>query len=518
MNGTDPRGRSRARLAAIAVISLAAIVCLLAGSRATAGTYRATQCNSSVGAGFRALLFHRTSSHYVAHSSCKGEGLTIRHREGNHATRGGRYGSWTLNAPKGARIVRARVRIAGQGRSGHRPKLVVGTEANKQVRLGRITDQVRTAAWSSSTGATSLSASLRCVRHGHCGEGKGAVLALHRINLLISDVTGPALGLGGSIFEGGARRGRQPLAAIASDSGGGVHRVAVEVNGRTVAAKPNRCAVRGNFALRPQPCPEHVVSSFVLRTASSPFRQGLNDVRVCASDFARDSTANRRCSHHHVRIDNRCPLSGRPAADLSASFAGGRNRITVPSNSRARVGGRLSDTDGNPVSGAVVCIASTTRGERFGLERVVATPSTDAQGRFHARLPKGPNRAIRIANWPDGSAALERRLLLGSKAIPKLRLRPKRTIRNGKRVRFSVALPSPSAGHRRVEVQARSGHRWIRVARGRTGANGSWHGSYRFRATTGTRRYAFRAIAPHSKGYPFQPGHSKIRHARVKGR
>jgi hypothetical protein len=492
------------------------VASLLLAPHAQAGTYRATQCNSGLGAGSGDAVFHRTSNHYVSHVGCGGTGLEIGHVAGHRATRSGRYGAWTLAAPSGARIVRANVRVEGQGRSGHRPELMIGTTSNRQKRLSRAAGSLHTVAWRSLNGALSLTARLRCTRP-RCGKGRGASMALHHISLLLSDTIGPALGLGGSIYDEGSRRGTQKLESIASDSGGGVRSVGVEVNGRTVASRPNGCAVRRNVAIRLRPCPERVTSSFSLRTDAGPFRQGRNEVRVCASDFARDSVANRRCRIHTVHIDNLCPVSQIGATRLSATFSRGRTRISVASKKRARVRGRLTDSAGRGVGDARVCLASTVRdGGRRG-EEVVATPVTATDGSFSARLPRGPNRAIRVADWPNTDSALEQHLLLGSRAIPSLRLRPKRAIRNGTRVRFRVRVPAPHPGHPRVEVQARSGKRWIRVARGRTGPDGIWRGSYRFHATTGSRRYAFRAVVPHSKGYPFQAGHSATRHAHVHG-
>ena len=66
-------------------------------------------------------------------------------------------------------------------------------------------------------------------------------------------------------------------------------------------------------------------------------------------------------------------------------------------------------------------------------------------------------------------------------------------------------------------MEARSGRRWITVASGRTSPSGTWHGEYRFRSTTGSRRYAFRARVPKQPGYPYEAGRSAVRRIRVTG-
>ena len=66
-------------------------------------------------------------------------------------------------------------------------------------------------------------------------------------------------------------------------------------------------------------------------------------------------------------------------------------------------------------------------------------------------------------------------------------------------------------------VQARAGRRWVKVADGRTTAAGAWRGRYRFRSTTGTRRYAFRAVVPKQAGYPYEGGRSRVARATVSG-
>ncbi|MDQ3728664.1 MAG: hypothetical protein M3355_03645, partial [Actinomycetota bacterium] len=192
-------------------------------------------------------------------------------------------------------------------------------------------------------------------------------------------------------------------------------------------------------------------------------------------------------------------------------------RMTVPSDANATVVGTLSDAAGSPVRGAQLCIATRVDTTDGPPERVIATPTTGPDGRFRTRLPAGPSREVRIAHWHGPHEVAERFLVLQSKAVPRLSLRSDRPLRNGEAVRFDVRIPGPAQANRRVAIQARGTGKWIRIAGGRTDRGGRWNGKYRFRNTTGTRRYAFRAVIRRQPGYPYSPGHSKTRKITVTG-
>jgi hypothetical protein len=238
-------------------------------------------------------------------------------------------------------------------------------------------------------------------------------------------------------------------------------------------------------------------------------------VRVCAIDYAAGTGAHRACVDRRVRIDNLCPVSaGDPRAELSAWLS--RSKRRGHGRRKATVHGRLRSPGGAPVAGARVCVA--TRVPVVGArERVVSTPVTGADGRFGVTLPNGPNRQVRVAYWSSAAQVAERHLTLRVHARPHLRLRPKHPLRNGRRVRFKVRLQGPAPGRRWVRIQARSGKRWLEVSNGRTDRMGRFRAHYRFHATSGRHRYAFRAVVPKQSGYPYRGGHSRVRHVTVVG-
>jgi hypothetical protein len=328
----------------------------------------------------------------------------------------------------------------------------------------------------------------------------------------LDDGLAPVLGLGGSLLGPGSRRGAQQLGTVASDAGGGVRRIVAQVNGEPLDAATAGCALANGVGLLLRPCPAQGSLAIPAATGSEPFRQGPNEVRVCALDLARVDP-NRTCRSERVRVDNLCPLSSVAGSRLRAHISG---PAKLESNERAAVVGRLADADGTDVAGARVCVAARTR-LRATTERVVRTPLTDERGRFRVRLPAGPSREVRVAHWATSESALERYLHLRVRARPLLRIRPGRPLHNGESARFRVRLPGPSAGHRRVVLQANAGGRWIPVRNGHTDGGGRWRTSHRFRSTTGTRTYRFRALVPRQRGYPYLAGRSDVRRKVVSG-
>jgi hypothetical protein len=338
-----------------------------------------------------------------------------------------------------------------------------------------------------------------------------------RILATLDDRAAPTLGLSGSLLAAGSRRGTLALTPFATDLGGGVRRLLLQVNGEPVTAHTVACRLAGAIALRLRPCPAQAATRFAVATASAPFRQGPNLMRVCAADYAGTTAANRTCARRRVRVDNLCPVSGEAGGvALRAHLRGGVRHLTLPRRRRTAVAGRLLSSTGRAIAAARLCVATRTRLPGVP-ERVVATPSTGADGRFRATIPPGASREIRVAYWPPGGSAVERYLDLDVRARPHLRLRHREPIRNGDRVRFRVRLPGPARAGRRVAIHVRANRRWLDLRGGHTGSRGVYRARYRFHATIGRRRYAFRATVPRQRGYPYEPGGSRIRHVTVVG-
>ena len=503
MSRQSPIGRgSPGALIASAVVAALAIA---SAAPARAGTYRAGVCNPELGAYHADAAFERNSRRYLPETSCDvgGDGLVVNRDRG--ASPPGTWGAWVIRAPTGIAIEGLSLRAAGRQRGGQVPELLVdagGQPAPFATPVGGL----KRFRWSGAP-AAALVARLRCRRPSGCTR-RGARVRVKRIALVLEDVIDPTLSLDGSLFESGSRRGSETLAPLAADAGVGVRRFLVQVNGEPVTGHTVGCRLSHRIALRLQPCPARASARFTAATRSAPFRQGPNLVRICATDYAATTAANRACARRRVRVDNLCPVS---------ELAGDKLRVSLRRNRRrATVSGRLLDHRGLGVAGARVCVATRTM-LAGAVERVVATPRTGEGGSFEAAIPPGPSREVRVAHWPGGAGAIERYLRLEVPARPALRLRPRHPIRNGARVRFEVRLAGPRSQARRVKVQARAGHRWLDLRSGLTGARGIYRARYRFRSTTGRRTYRFRALVPKQRGYPYEAGTSKARRATVIG-
>jgi len=518
MTERQPHTPTRLSRLTVALTWLAAAAAAVAGlligaSAAEGGVYRVTQCNPGLGAGHPDISFGRNSDHYSSEAACEqGRGLSVKHSARRSAA--GRWGAWSLQAPTGTTIRAITTKLGASASAGHVPQLFAGFPGSDDTPFS---DAAASAARWRGKGADGFEARLECRRDGGCGEGAAAKLRVRRIFLKLLDDALPDTELAGPLGREATRRGTSVLETTTTDDGAGVRRVFLAVNGEPVGARRLDCSLRRRIALRLRPCPSTADLEFTLDTAAGPFRQGPNGLRVCALDWAPTNDRNRACSVGRVRVDNECPIDeGAEPSRVDARIEGLGRRGSIRHGRPAHVTGKLLDDGGAPVPAAQVCVA-TRIDTHDAVERVVATPTTDSQGRFGARLEPGPSREVRVAHWSDSTHVDEGYLRLGVRARPRLRLRPRRTLHNGERLRFAVRLHGPEAAGRRVHLKVRNGSRWQILRNGSTTGSGTWHGAYRFRATTGSAVYAFRAFVPRQQGYPYDAGRSDVRKAQVAG-
>jgi hypothetical protein len=353
---------------------------------------------------------------------------------------------------------------------------------------------------------------------GSCSAGP--IVYARDISVTEVDPVPPTLAAAGGLLSGGVLRGDQALEASAQDVGGGVSKLEVLANGLPAAApvlgacsvvKVANPAYEGIAATTPSPCPPTLASSWNIDTAAYPFRQGANEVEVCASDFATQGPADTSCSPPQtVTVDNSCtesPVAG--GQNLAAAFsATSAESVTVGSAVGAEVRGTLTSGSGQPVSGATICVQTQTEGSGTGPEPV-ATATTDAGGNFDYGVDPGPDRQV-LVGYRHGAFQVARTLTVQSHAEPTLVVGPGK-LRDGQEVQIRGALPQPEAAGRVVVLQAniRGSHRWITFRRATTGPRGGFRSGYRFHSTTRKTIYRFRALVPRQNPYPYIQGHSK---------
>jgi hypothetical protein len=195
-----------------------------------------------------------------------------------------------------------------------------------------------------------------------------------------------------------------------------------------------------------------------------------------------------------------------------------KTTLELAHGKRAASSGRLTTGQGVAIAGAPIVVEAQAR--TGGAFVHLGATRTDAQGRFRFKIPSGPSRTVRYRY--DGTNTVkpaDGRLTTKVRAAARLKVSRRRLL-NGQAVRFTGRLlgkPIP-AGGKLVALQARVGRGWRTFATPRANAKGVFKHRYRFTATTGLRRYAFRAVVAREAAYPYEAGMSRTVRVAVRGR
>jgi hypothetical protein len=140
-----------------------------------------------------------------------------------------------------------------------------------------------------------------------------AFVEMSQLRFWLSDTSPPEVQLTGElasqIKQRKPLRGTHQLTFKAKDAGAGLRETFVEVNGtRTLMAHHDCSGLKDGYVTRTQPCSLEALRNVSFNTAASPFREGKNAIRVCASDYANQGSANLGCSDtFEIRVDNEAP-------------------------------------------------------------------------------------------------------------------------------------------------------------------------------------------------------------------
>ena len=249
------------------------------------------------------------------------------------------------------------------------------------------------------------------------------------------------------------------------------------------------------------------------RVDSSAPPPGRYLFRLRATDAAGNSVVvSRRPNGRPMVLD--FPIRERTLLSSSIRSLGHR----LPYGARPRISGRLRTGSGRGVAGATLQLRERYEpGSRP--ERRRRTLTTEADGRFSARLPRGPSRTIEIDFAGSGrylpSASRPRKLAVAG--IARLRLRDRRVAAGG-RARFrgrvgarGARIPAPG---KVVELQAREArsHRFRTVGEAiHSARRGLIRTAYRFRRFyRRPTRFQFRLKVTRQAGWPYRaPTHSR---------
>lgn len=332
----------------------------------------------------------------------------------------------------------------------------------------------------------------------------------------------------GPLVAGGELTGVKQVAVRASDTGSGIARVQATLDGTLVADKV--ADARGGLCQdvgvtgdgRPsyrvaQPCPLVVDTSLDVDTQA--VASGTHALVVSVVDAA----GNRGTAFSGNVTTRRIVPPGSPngvnataRASLTARFAKSAKKVLKVGFRRTTpIRGRLLNDARKPITGAELQILA--REARAGARsKAIGSAITDAGGRFTARLPAGPSRAVTVryvATTGATKAAATAKLRLSVPA--RLTVTAPRSVRGGGRLVVRGKLATLPRARVRVDLQALDRGRWRTIDDSRTRARGRFTlGSPISRGSRG-RRFSFR-VRVDSDIYPFARSYSRPFRVRVR--
>ncbi|HEY2216669.1 MAG TPA: carboxypeptidase regulatory-like domain-containing protein, partial [Solirubrobacteraceae bacterium] len=380
-----------------------------------------------------------------------------------------------------------------------------------------------------------------CQANGGDPNGYAAALYLFAADLTLEQSSGPhASGTSGELVSAQTLRGATDIAFDATDPGAGVWQAVFSVDGQVVQRSPvnengGRCRDVGQTTdglpafLYVQPCVQSVSADIAFDSTRAS--NGVHRLTVSVVDAAGNAAP---VLNRLVTIDNP-PPPGSPnganassQATLSVRWAGTAKASVLGGFAASRtLSGRLVNTGGAPIAGATIDVRATP--SYAGAKPVaMASPSTDANGRFTLRLAPGTSsRTLRFAyraHVGDPTPAATRTLKLATRAGIRLHVSPHTTSAGirlhvsphttsaGHSISFTGRLrggPIPAGGKQLVLEASSPGSGWIEFKVVRTDARGRYRASYRFKFA-GPADYRFRVRSEAESDFPFAAGSSNV--------
>jgi hypothetical protein len=362
-------------------------------------------------------------------------------------------------------------------------------------------------------GVAEIWALARC---GNSCPGTKPTLEVSTFRADVTDSAPPAASnLRGALASSTTQRGREELVFDATDVGVGVFRAVAEAriggDWREIVSAPvesgGACTpVRETGYLyefsAPRPCPLSV-SGATLALEPGALPAGSHDLRVRLEDAAGNGTL--LFERVYTVLPQAVPVPGR------LSLSGPSNR-RLRSAGPYRLSGLLVNEAGQPIANGVVAIETRDFLPRprtpVGGWVAAGSTTTNASGRFQARVPGGASRSVRLTY---NGRSIQADLTVAAQVS----LRAKRTrVRNGESVVFTgrVKGPLPQGGVL-MGLEARDGKRWTSVPTTRrlvrTSRTGAFRLSYRFRRTFRPTTFRFRAVAAGDSGFRYGTGASR---------
>lgn len=375
-------------------------------------------------------------------------------------------------------------------------------------------------------------------------QGHAVVVYIYATDIALEEQTTPTVSdLSGELIGSEPLGGTASLFFQASDSGSGVYKEIVSVDGEVLSSQvvdettlckevPSVPAEDGPAFLSAQPCPSTANGRVSLDTTK--LSNGAHHLLVEVTDAAGNATAvlsktievangsaqNADSSQQSTSstavvelsgsLPNGTPPSEHPT--LSVQWAHARSTtLTGPFDKAQTITGRLTGPSGSPIADATIDLAAR---KSYGGAPSIALGSatTNAQGEFSFRLSKqSPSQRIALSYSPTlgGQPVITQTLALRVPAAVKLNVTPG-SVGAGETIRLQgriLGTPIPPGG-KQIVLEARSqGSRWLQFLVLRSGRSGRFEGTHRFRLP-GPVRYFFRAVCPEEADFPFTTGSS----------
>ncbi len=486
-------------------------------AQATAGTYSARFCSEGAGSGDRGPFerFGNESVFTLADGCGNVNGLRVSHNGGTPATEGA-VGRFLAERPDGLTVQSIAYRARGERAGGYFPQ-VVGTTAGDGIGIVngdqkldgsfkdyRVTGDLRR-----------FGIQLICqTGKSGCGADPSSPpsAGLKDVTYSLTDPTAPAVSItGGTLLEGAVQTGSQALSFDAGDAGSGVRRVVVEVNGKPAGAASSDCRLDGNVALSFRPCPASKSGSIKLDTASKPWRNGRNSIRVCVEDA---SAGSQSCTQRsRVLALNGCAMNAAAAGTMTLGWHGKRG-VVRSRQGRARMAvANLFSGGRTPLAGGSVCFSRGIPTDHTGAERVLAGAAvTGADGTAGVKVRGQSSRFVRATYFAGPEQVITKRIRLNVSPAIRLGIRKTGKVEKGDTVRAVAVLRGKYKANRRICFYASRPGR-DKFACDETGTGGRARVGYKTEKAGKLRIYA---KVPNQRAYPYSRGRSVTKVVRVR--
>lgn len=337
--------------------------------------------------------------------------------------------------------------------------------------------------------------------------GEQASVAASRTEVVLRDDSAPTVLASGTLSGGGTIGDILSADFEASDVGGGVASVALEIDGRIEDSVAPGGACAEPFVER-QPCPTDSAGQLQLDTAG--IDGGPHTWEITATDAA-GNVGSSGVGAFYLSSPPASPLppvdtptNGVPAVnDPVVRFDKKLNKVRTGSTT---ISGRVLTKSGQPVVGATIVLQTLDIGVYDSDEKSGGTVVTDADGRFSVKVRADGAKRVTAFFSPFSGAAptamfstiVRQELSLTAKASPRV-VKPRGTVAISGR----LSGAGDAAKDAPVEIQAVIRGKWRAIGVEEARSSGSYRWEYEFVNVRRNADFRFRAVVRRNAAWPW---------------